>query len=173
MLTEKKECYKVEVLIKVASVNLDNIEIKFKSLTMLNEDEEAEIVFSNRQYEVSKERCSDGVKASIYIVNDGTTLTDRIDWLFDEEYVISAIEIEAIKSSTGDSLEYELICPFGEQTTRDMKVVVSEKLEKTVTYLTDRLTEGNQGLGDLILKTIKSDECIQDMLEKVINIPIV
>ena len=54
MLTEKKECYKVEVLIKVASVNLDNIDIKFKSLTMLNEDEEAEIVFSGRQYEVSK-----------------------------------------------------------------------------------------------------------------------
>lgn len=172
MLTEKKDVYKVEVVIKTASVNLDNVEIKFNSLTMRNEDEEDEIVFAGRQYEVGRERCSDGVKASIYIVNDGTTVQERMDWLIDEEYLISSINIEATKISTGETLEYELISPFGEQTVREMKIAVSDKLEKTVTFFTDRLTDGNQVLGDLLLKTLKSDECIQDMIEKVMNITV-
>lgn len=172
MITEKKDVFKIQLLVEVASINLDNINVKFNSITMSNEDEEDEIVFKDRQWDLSKERCSDGVNIYLYIVNDGTEVQDRMDYLVGEEYLISKVDAEISLESTGESLEYKVVDPYGEQTTRDMKVEVSETLETVTNYLVDRLTEGNQGLKDVIFEIIKEDEYVQDIFEQIIKIPV-
>lgn len=171
MLTEKKEVFKIQLVAKVASVILENINVKLNSVTMSNDDGEV-LEFKDRVYDVSKERCSDGVNISIYIVNDGTEIQDRMDWLIGEEYYISNVDAEITLNSTGESVEYELVNPYGEQTTRDMKIQVSEDLEIATNYLVDRLTEGNQGLKELFFKALKDDEYMQKTIVAITNLPI-
>lgn len=171
MLTEKKEVFKIQLVAKVASVILENINVKLNSVTMSNDDGEV-LEFKDRVYDVSKERCSDGVNISIYIVNDGTEIQDRMDWLIGEEYYISNVDAEITLNSTGESVEYELVNPYGEQTTRDMKIQVSEDLEIATNYLVDRLTEGNQGLKDLFFKALKDDEYMQKTIVAITKLPI-
>lgn len=171
MLTEKKEVFKIQLVAKVASVILENINVKLNSVTMSNDDGEV-LEFKDRVYDVSKERCSDGVNISIYIVNDGTEIQDRMDWLIGEEYYISNVDAEITLNSTGESVEYELVNPYGEQTTRDMKIQVSEDLEIATNYLVDRLTEGNQGLKELFFKALKDDEYMQKTIVAITKLPI-
>ena len=171
MLTEKKEVFKIQLVAKVASVILENINVKLNSVTMSNDDGEV-LEFKDRVYDVSKERCSDGVNISIYIVNDGTEIQDRMDWLIGEEYYISNVDAEVTLNSTGESVEYELVNPYGEQTTREMKIQVSEDLEIATNYLVDRLTEGNQGLKDLFFKALKDDEYMQKTIVAITKLPI-
>lgn len=171
MLTEKKEVFKIQLVAKVASVILENINVKLNSVTMSNDDGEV-LEFKDRVYDVSKERCSDGVNISIYIVNDGTEIQDRMDWLIGEEYYISNVDAEITLNSTGESVEYELVNPYGEQTTRDMKIQVSEDLEIATNYLVDRLTKGNQGLKELFFKTLKDDEYMQKTIVAITKLPI-
>ena len=132
-----KDVYKVVLIAKSSSVNIDNIEVVFKSLTMKNEDDE-EIIIKDRQYDVFKERCSDGIKISLYIVNDASVLEERIDWLMDEEYYIDSIDIDIHTISSGNNLEFEFN-NYGEQTTREMKVIVAESLEVSSEYLINRV----------------------------------
>lgn len=172
MITENKEVFKIQIVTKVASINLDNIEVKLNSITMKNEDDDDEVVFKDRQWDLSKERCSEGIKISLYIVNDGNDIQERMDWLLGEEYIISAIDAEIINCSTGEFLEYEMIDQYGEQTTREIKVQVSENLEIATCYLVDRLTEGNQNLKDIIFKTLKEDEYMQNIIKEIATIPI-
>lgn len=171
MLTEKKEVFKIQLVAKVASVILENINVKLNSVTMSNDDGEV-LEFKDRVYDVSKERCSDGVNISIYIVNDGTEIQDRMDWLIGEEYYISNVDAEVTLNSTGESVEYELVNPYGEQTTREMKIQVSEDLEIATNYLVDRLTEGNQGLKELFFKALKDDEYMQKTIVAITKLPI-
>lgn len=171
MLTEKKEVFKIQLVAKVASVILENINVKLNSVTMSNDDGEV-LEFKNRTYDVSKERCSDGVNIFLYIVNDGTEIQDRMDWLIGEEYYISNVDAEVTLNSTGESVEYELVNPYGEQTTREMKIQVSEDLEIATNYLVDRLTEGNQGLKDLFFKALKDDEYMQKTIVAITKLPI-
>ena len=108
----------------------------------------------------------------LYIVNDGTEIQDRMDWLIGEEYYISNVDAEVTLNSTGESVEYELVNPYGEQTTREMKIQVSEDLEIATNYLVDRLTEGNQGLKDLFFKALKDDEYMQKTIVAITKLPI-
>ena len=93
MLTENKEVFKIQLVAKVASVILENIKVKLNSVTMTNEDGDV-LEFKDRAYDVYKERCSDGVNIFLYIVNDGTEIQDRMDWLIGEEYYISNVNAE-------------------------------------------------------------------------------
>ena len=171
MLTEKKEVFKIQLVAKVASVILENINVKLNSVTMSNDDGEV-LEFKDRAYDVYKERCSDGVNISLYIVNDGTEIQDRMDWLIGEEYYISNVDAEVTLNSTGESVEYELVNPYGEQTSRDMKIQVSKDLEIATNYLVDRLTEGNQGLKELFFKALKDDEYMQKTIVAITKLPI-
>lgn len=170
MITELKEVFKIQIIVKVASINMDNIDVKLNSITMKNEDND-EVVFKDRQWDLSKERCSEGVKISLYIVNDGNTIQDRMDWLVGEEFVISKVDAEVTTCSTGEILEYEIVDPYGEQTTREIKIQVSETLETATSYLVDRLTEGNQSLKSLIFKTLEEDEYMQNVIKQIASIP--
>lgn len=165
-----KDVYKVVLIAKSSSVNIDNIEVVFKSLTMKNEDDE-EIIIKDRQYDVFKERCSDGIKISLYIVNDASVLEERIDWLMDEEYYIDSIDINIHTISSGNNLEFEFN-NYGEQTTREMKVIVAESLEVSSEYLINRLTEGNNSLGDVVFKQLESSEDMQKIIQNIANIPV-
>lgn len=95
-----------------------------------------------------------------------------MDWLIGEEYYISNVNAEITLESTGENVEYELVDIYGEQTTREIKVQVSEELETSTNYLVSRLTEGNQGLKDLIFQTLKDDEYMQKVIESVAKLPI-
>ena len=53
MLTEKKEVFKIQLVAKVASVILENINVKLNSVTMSNDDGEV-LEFKDRTYDVSK-----------------------------------------------------------------------------------------------------------------------
>lgn len=165
-----KDVFKVILIAKASSINIDNIDITFKSLTMKNEDDE-EVIIQDRQFDVFKERCSDGIKISLFIVNDGNKLEDRIDWLIDEEYIISSIDAELKIISTGKILEFEYE-DSGVQTTREMKVIVAESLEVSSEYLINRLTEGNAPLGDIIFKELETSEDMQKIIQNIANIPI-
>ena len=171
MLTENKEVFKIQLVAKVASVILENIKVKLNSVTMTNEDGDV-LEFKDRAYDVYKERCSNGVNIFLYIVNDGTEIQDRMDWLIGEEYYISNVNAEITLESIGESVEYELVDIYGEQTTREIKVQVSEELETSTNNLVSRLTEGNQGLKDLIFQTLKDDEYMQKVIESVAKLPI-
>ena len=171
-MTTVKPCYQVEVVVKVPSINLDNLEIKFNSSTLYNEDEEDTIEISGRQYSIYKERCSEGVKVNLYIVNDGEDIRSRIDYLIDEEYYISSIDVEAKKISTEEILEVGLVSQYGEQTEHEISLDIDPKLEKSVSYLTDRLTEGNTALKGFIFNQLEEDETFQEIINQIVNIPV-
>ena len=165
-MTTNKEVFKVTIIAKIASVNLDNVTVSLNSVTMTNEDGD-EYVFQGRQWDYSKERCSDGIKIFLYIVNDGTRLEDRMDWLIDEEFSITKVDAEVKTISTNQVLEFDIESPYGEQTKREMKLQVSESLEASTNYLVDRLTEGNQSLKDLIFNTLEADEGLQKIIKQI------
>lgn len=167
-----KQAYKVELLVNVASVNLDNIDVKFNSLSMYNEDEDNTIQFSGREYNVSKERHNDGILVKIYIVNDSEVLTERMDCLVDEEYYISNVDANITKISTGEILSYTLVSPYGEQTNRDFELVLRPELGEVYDYLADFLTEGNKELKDIIFKTLDENTDLVDYLKTIKDIPI-
>lgn len=173
-MKEVKAVFSIDIVAKVASINLDDIKVNLKSVTMQNEDEEV-IEFKDRPWDYVKERCSDGVKITLYIVNDGNTLQERMDWLLDEEYVVSSVDAEIIKESTGSVLDYELLSEYGTQTTKEINIVEDPALESALNYMFDRLTEGNETLKPVILNLLRNDDngtYMRDLVNKIASLPV-
>lgn len=170
-MKEVKDVYEIELLAKTASINLDNIDFKLISVEMENDDEDVK-VFEDRAYSVFKERCSEGVKIHLYVVNDGTAIEERMDYLVDEEYIISKVNADIKSLSTGDAIEYELCSEYGNQTRKEVDIVVDPLLEEVNTYLVNNLTEGNQVLHTLIFQTLEKDEYLQNVLAEIIRRPL-
>lgn len=170
-MKEVKDVYALELLVKTSSINLDNLDVVLKSVEMENEDEDVK-TFTDRAYSVSKERNSDGVKITLYIVNDGTSLDERMDYLVDEEYVVSKVDAEIKTKSTGTILEYELLSNYGTQTRKEVDIVVDPLLEEVTNYLVNTLTDGNQGLHTLIFQTLEKEEYLQNILAEIIRTPL-
>lgn len=170
-MKEIKDVYALELLVKTSSINLDNIDFVLKSIEMENEDEDVK-TFTDRAYSISKERCSDGVKITLYIVNDGTSIDERLDYLVDEEYVVSKVNAEIKTKSTEVALEYELLNNYGTQTRKEVDIVVDPLLEEVNNYLVNNLTEGNECLHTLIFQTLEKDEYFQNILAEIIRTPL-
>lgn len=170
-MKEVKDVYALELIAKTSSINLDNIEFKLNSVEMENEDEDVK-VFTDRAYSIFKERCSDGVKINLYIVNDGSSIDERMDYLIDEEYVVSKVDAEIKSISTGDVIEYELVSGYGTQTRKEVDIVVDPLLEEVNNFLVQNLTEGNECLHTLIFQTLEKDEYLQNILAEIIRTPL-
>lgn len=170
-MKEVKDVYEIELLAKTSSINLDNIDFKLNSVEMENEDEDVK-VFTDRAYSTFKERCSDGVKIHLYVVNDGTAIEERMDYLIDEEYIISKVDAEIKSLSTGDVIEYELVSGYGTQTKKEVDIVVDPLLEEVNTYLVNNLTEGNESLRTLLFQTLEKEEYLQNVLAEIIRTPL-
>lgn len=174
-MKQLREVFTIELVAKVASINLDDIKVtKMDCVTMSNEDDEV-LEFKGRVWDYSKERCSDGVKIKLHVVNDGKDLMERMDWLHGEEYVVSGVDMEVMKESSGTVLEYELVSPYGTQNKIEIDIVENPALEKAFNYAVDRLTEGNIQLKSVILDVLRDDETGEymiDLLNKIVDIPI-
>lgn len=170
-MKEVKDVYALELVAKTSSINLDNIDFKLNSIEMENEDEDVK-VFTDRAYSIYKERCSDGVKITLYVVNDGTSIDERMDYLIDEEYVVSKVNAVIKSLSTGTDIEYELLNNYGTQTKREVDIVVDPLLEEVNNFLVENLTEGNECLHTLIFQTLEKDEYLQNILAEVIKTPL-
>lgn len=93
MVKECRDFFKFEVRIKTPSVNLNNVEVIFNSLTLYSEDEEDTVVIKNRRVVFEKEKSSEGFKVMVFVLNEGDKLEERIDCLLDEEYEITDVDL--------------------------------------------------------------------------------
>ena len=99
-ITEKRGFFQIQVIVSAATVNVDNIDINFNGITLYSEDEDKLIEIKGRRTVIEPERCSDGLRINLYILNEGDNPEERIDYLIDEDY-----EIENSKKRYGKSKE--------------------------------------------------------------------
>ena len=172
-ITEKRQFYKLEALINISTVNLDNIDVKFNSITLCNDYDDDEVVIKDRRVVFEKDRSSDGVRLAIYILNEGTEIKDRIDYLIDEEYEIQDLDLEVKRISTDETLTYTLLCDEGEQVEKEVEIEMDPVLKKSSEFIIDRVTEGNATIKNVIFNTLKEDEDLQRIINDIIDIPVI
>lgn len=163
-ITEEREFYRTQVIVSAPTVNQDNINIEFNGLTLYSEDEDELISINNRKTIFEVERCSEGIKIDIFILNEGNDLKSRIDYLIDEDYGIHNFFIKVINKNTKRVLETRLNTLIGEQVTKSVPIELDEDTKESVDYVLDSLTEGNLSLNKIIYETISQNNNLKKFI---------
>lgn len=163
-ITEERGFYRTQVIVSAPTVNQDNINIEFDGLTLYSEDEDELISINNRRTIFEVERCSEGIKIDIFILNEGDDPKSRIDYLIDEDYYIDDFFINVTNKNTKRVLSSRLNTLIGEQITKLVPIEVDEVTRESVDYILDSLTEGNISLSNTIYETISQNDNLKKFI---------
>lgn len=169
-VTESREFFQIEVIIKATTINQDNINIDFKGLNLYSEDEDKLVEIRNRRTIFEFDRCSEGLKLDIFILNEDSDSTQRIDYLIDEDYEIEDILIEISHKKSGKKFDVRVNEQIGEQIKKEVPVELSQELQDSADYILDNLTEGNQSLKSLLFETLRDSESLQTYINQMMEI---
>ena len=169
-VTESREFFQVEVIIKATTINQDNINIDFKGLNLYSEDEDKLVEIRNRRTIFEFDRFSEGLKLDIFILNEDSDSTQRIDYLIDEDYEIEDILIEVSHKKSGKKFDVRVNEQIGEQIKKEVPVELSQELQDSADYILDNLTEGNQSLKSLLFETLRDSESLQTYINQMMEI---
>ena len=169
-IKEEREFYKIQVIVAAATVNIDNIDIDFKGLDLYSEDEDKLVKITNRRTIFETERCSEGVRINIFILNEGENLDERIDYLIDEDYEIETVYISVKNKKTGKELKTTLNDLIGEQIKKDVPVEIPDEAKEAVDYVLESLTEGNFSLDTLLYESIVGSKELINSISKIMEI---
>lgn len=158
LATEKRSFFKLEVRVDTPSVVLNNLEFKFNKLTLYSEYDDSSIVIENRRVVFEPERTLEGFRTSIYILNESDTPTERIDYLFDEEYEIEELDIE-IKSTTGVKYEFYINNDVGEQVEdKEVEIEVSPEMSACLNFISSYIVDEENKIVNTCYDFLKDEE---------------
>lgn len=169
-IKETREFFQVQVIVKATSINEENLKIEFNGLNLYSEDEDKLVEIRNRRTVFEIDRCSEGLKIDIFILNEGTDPNERIDYLIDEDYEIEDIFIKVLNKKTNKEFSTKINSLIGEQVKKDVPIELAPELQETTDYLLTNLTEGNESLSNLILDTIKDSKSLETYIRKVMEL---
>ena len=107
--------YKLVLTVPVSSQH--GVDVEFKGIRMYSPDSGHSVYISNRKHRIEKEWVDfDVLEISIYIVNDGSEITERIDFMLDEEYTMIPF-VPVIDIETGENLAWTVNTQKSEQCT--------------------------------------------------------
>lgn len=170
------EVFKVQILVDVESFGIDDIIVKFNSLTMSNGLED--LTFKDRAYDIEMEKQGNSALVNIYIENDGDNLKDRMDWLLDEDYLIENVDASVKLTLTGTPFEYKLASQYGVQTTRSMKIAAKNDFETSYNYLRDFMCSGTSDeevskVGEIFKNMLERDVLLQKTINDISKITLI
>lgn len=175
LATEIREFFYMLIKVSTPSVFPDNIGVKFNSLTMINEDEEEEVVISKRRINTKIERTTDGFRIKLYILNEGEEIKERIDYLFDEDYEIQNIDLDIYKKDNPSFkyTDYTIVDTVGEQLELEVPVEVSEECSNCLEYLTNGgIDIEDASLPNVFYDIVKDDKNLIDKINQIAELPI-
>ena len=109
--------------------NINNVNVVFNSIEMTSEEFDTPIIISNRHNIFTIEKNTSNI-VYLYIKNDGNKINERIDYLLDEEWVIS--KLDAIITENNINLKYII---------RGYEQVVSLDYDSTSGFVADFLSK--------------------------------
>jgi len=171
-IMEKREFFELQAIVSATSINEDNIDIEFDGINLYNEDEDEEIKIRNRRTVFDIDRCSEGLKINIFILNEGNDLKSRIDYLIDEDFDVKDVLIKVKHKRTKKEYPIRINDLIGEQVTKEVPIELPPELETSTEFILDNLTEGNQSLNSLIFETIRKSKSLQKTIETIVGVEI-
>ena len=169
-ITETRDFFKLKVIVSETSINEENIKIDFDGITLYSEDEDKLISIKNRRTIYDIDRCAEGLKINIFILNEGDDPEARIDWLLDEDYEIEDIFIKVSHAKNGKEFKVTINEAIGEQVSKNVPIEISPELEDTTNFILDGITEGNVSINNIVFETIKNCENLQEYIKKVMDL---
>ena len=169
-IMEKREFFKLQVIVPATSIHEDNIDIEFDGINLYSEDEEIEI--RNRRTVFDIDRCSEGLRINIFVLNEGNDLKSRIDYLIDEDFEVKDVLIKVKHKRTKKEYPIRVNGLIGEQVTKEVPIELPPELETSTEFILDNLTEGNQSLNSLIFETIRKSKTLQKTIETIVGVEI-
>lgn len=164
---ETRDFFRIQVIVSATSINEENIEIDFGGIDLYSNDEDDLIEIRNRRVVYDIDRCSEGLKIDIFILNEGDDIHSRIDYLMDEDYEIKKIYIHVRHKRTKKEYTVKVNSLIGEQVKKSVPVELSTELEKSVNYICDNITDGNSSIIDTIFDSIRKNEELQTFINTV------
>lgn len=161
MVKELRDFFKFEVNIKTASVNLNNVEVEFNSLTLYSEDEEETVVIKDRRVVFEKEKSPEGFKIIGFILNEGEVLEERIDCLLDEEYLITNIDLvikDKNKNYDYTLNKYSYMQVEGKEVEIEVSKEMQNALELLSKYSLDEFGLNQDRLSNNFFELLKDEE---------------
>lgn len=138
LATEKKDFYKLEVMVETTNVLLNNLEIKFNRMSLYSEYEDTEVnILDDRKVVFEPERTIDGFRVKVFILNDSDNEEERIDYLIDEEYEIQELDL-SIKNTNGVVYEYSINMEVGEQVNqKEVEVELNPEMKNAISFISN------------------------------------
>ena len=167
LATEFREFFKLEVRVSSPSVIIDNIEVKFNSIILQNEDNDV-IEIRNRRCIPILDRTTEGFKCTLFVLNEGNKLEERIDWLLDEDYEINFLDLTIRKKNTKEEFSYVVNKSIGEQLTKEVEVEVSEDVNNALEFLSISVSRKN--CINEIYKIINEDNNLTEQINTIASI---
>ena len=172
MITEIREFFKLEVLVKAISINLDNVECHLNSITLYQEFEDKTITIkgSDREVLFEKVRTYDGFKVNIFITNDSEEYEERIDWLLDEDFEIEDIDMTITNASSKEEYEFAIQFQVGEQVVKEVEIELNSNLKNAINYISNNLTTNLSA--NHIYDIMSQNHDLTDFVSKISNIDV-
>lgn len=169
-IKETREFFQLQVIVKATSINEENLNIDFTGINLYSEEEDKLIEIRNRRTVIETERCSEGLRINLFILNEGDDSLSRIDYLIDEDYEIEDILIKVFHKKTGKEYQTKINDLIGEQIKKEVPIEISEDLQEASNYILDGLTDGNTSIGNLLFTTIKNSTSLQNYINKIMEL---
>ena len=169
-IMEKREFFKLQVIVSATSIHEDNIDIEFDGINLYSEDEDNTIEIRNRRTIFDVDRCSEGLKIDIFILNEGNHLQSRIDYLIDEDFEVKDVFIKVKHKRTQKEYPIRVNTFIGEQVTKEVPIELPPELQNATEFILDNLTEGNKSLSSLVFDTIRNSKTLQKSIESILEI---
>lgn len=99
-------------LISKTAIPTQNINIKFNSLILFNEEENKKIIIKNRDIVYLFYSIDNEIYFNLYIENKG--VENRIDYLIDEEYEIKELDLTISNVNNVSFYEHNIISEYGQ-----------------------------------------------------------
>lgn len=172
-IKERRDFFKLELIVETPSVILDNINVDFKGIELYSEDEENTIEIKNRRFVIEKSKTLEGFRVLLFILNEGEELEERIDYLFDEEYQITKLDL-TIKDKN-KKYSYKINEDSFEQVEgKQVDIEISEEVTKSLDVLSRYALEdfgiSSEAAAEIFYRNIKEDENLINTLNNVSNI---
>lgn len=169
-ITEKRGFFQIQVIVSAVTVNVDNIDINFNGITLYSEDEDKLIEIKGRRTVIEPERCSEGLRINLYILNEGDNPEERIDYLIDEDYEIETVDISVVHKKNGKVFPIRVNEKIGEQVMKEVPVEIPQELQDASDYVMENITEGNESITGVVFDTIKKSKELQTFINKVMDV---
>lgn len=169
LATEVREFFKLEVRVLTESVILENVDVKFNSIILQNEEDDV-VEISNRRCIPVLDRTTDGFRCTILILNEGEKLEERIDYLIDEDYEIKHLDLTIKKKNNGKEFAYTVNHTIGEQLTKEVEVEISDEVRSVLEFLS--ISVGRKNCMNKIFEIVNKDADLTQKINTIASIEV-